>query len=557
MSILILPQRFTGQPQYNTPLDPYWLGRGLVVACNPAVGAINQASKSSIYAVINSGGMLTTVTQTGRPWKGETSKYVDFGSGYAATTGVTAIQIVNPGTASGFTFTSRVGVNSDGIELLIGAASIPGDAQARMGSPLLNTPSISGLHDNKDHVVAIRWRPSTELAIWADNLNNKKNITASVPATLTPTQNLRLHRRATDGAYAGYSGLFLYFNSPLADAEIAALLENPNVVYRARRRQLWVVTATTHDLTILGESQVNAANTPAISQTHILNGASSTTTNTSTTPAIVQAHALAAVDGTQSNAASEGEITHIHSLGVANSIQGNVASEPSLTQGLSLAIANVEQGNNLNVVGVTQAHVLTKENILQENQSVESSLAQTHKLVVSHGTQSNNASETAVSLGIAHNLAAGGFTQSSATVSGSITQAHSFANISDSQGNGVQSATVTQTHALIAVSIAQNKTLSSVGITQTHIFVVANIAQDNVVPSTAIVAIGALVVSSLSLANQLGSGLITQLQILISQSRSQSNGSSVGAITLPSRMSSNTKYVAYSYIKNYTAVYKE
>ena len=218
--------KYAIQPQCNTPLDPYWLGRGLVIACNPAIGARNQVAKYN-YTVTNVGGMATVPTPIGLLWQGDTSKYVDFGSSYAATMGVTILQIVNPGSASGFTFTSRSSVGSDGIELLIGSGGTLGDTQARMSASNVSTPIISGLNDNKDHVVVIRWTPSVELAVWSDGLFSKKAVTSSVPASLSPAQNLRLHRRAVDGAYAGKSGLFLYFDRPLADAEIEVLLENP------------------------------------------------------------------------------------------------------------------------------------------------------------------------------------------------------------------------------------------------------------------------------------------------------------------------------------------
>ena len=487
MSVLILSDRFKQQPQCNTPLDPYWLGRGLVVACNPAVGAINQVEKYKRYTVTNSGGLLTTVTQTGRSWKGETSKYVDFGSGYAATAGVTVIQIVNPGASAGFTFTSRASVGSDGLELLVGAASTPGDTQARMAASNLTTPTISGLHDNKNHVVAIRWTPSAELAIWSDRVASKKAVTSSVPSTLTATQNLRLHRRGTDGAYAGYSGSFFYFDRPLSDPEIAALLENPNIVYQARRRKLWAASpgVTTHVLTASNATQVNTSSTAAVTQAHLLAGANSAQANanatgavtqthiitvqtsaqpnTASAGAITQAHALGGASGTQPNTGTAGAVSQTHALSAAGSVQANAASTGAIATGAThnLAAAAATQANIGTPGAISQVHALVGAGGTQINTSTAGQVSQSHVLSAAGSAQANAASVGAVTVGVVHDLAVSPSTQANAGATGAISQAHVLVCPASVQDNIADASAIVQAHILSGSESGQNNLASS------------------------------------------------------------------------------------------------
>lgn len=229
MSAISLPQRFLKPPQFDAPIDPEWLERGLVIACNPAVGAFNQVSSQH---VTNSGGLTTTPTGSGKSWNGGASKYVDFGATYApGSVGATVVQVVNPGTSVNvFSISSRAGSGSPGIEILIGNGGVAGLARARLDTVAI-TSDVTGLNDNRDHVLAVRYTPSTELKIWADHFGKSSGITSSIPASITPDQNLRLHSRGAT-YYTGKSGLFLYFDRPLPDADIATLLLNPYIIYQ-------------------------------------------------------------------------------------------------------------------------------------------------------------------------------------------------------------------------------------------------------------------------------------------------------------------------------------
>lgn len=238
--MLLLPQKHLLQPQYDTPINPEWLARGLVVVCNPAVGAYNQVSRQF---VTNSGGLGTTPTNRGQAWSGAASKYIDFGEPFAPTSGCTVLQVISPGSVtSQFPWSNRNGSSVLGIEALVGNGGTPGLFRARMHSPEVATGDISGLNDGKDHVTITRFTPSTELKVWVDSFSNSSSNTTSIPASTTSTQNLRLHSRSTS-YFLGKSGLFLYFDRPLWDVYVAALLQNPYIIYQGLSRRIYTAVS--------------------------------------------------------------------------------------------------------------------------------------------------------------------------------------------------------------------------------------------------------------------------------------------------------------------------
>lgn len=294
--VIQLPQRFLTQPQYDAPVNPAWIKRGLVIACNPAVGAYNQVSRQH---VTNGGGLTTTPTGSGKSWNGGASKYIDFGGTFdPSTSGMTAVQVVNPGSSVNvFPFSNRNAGAVAGIEILIGNGGVAGLARFRMHSPEVATGDLSGLNDNKDHVLVARFTPSTEIKIWADVFSKGSANVTSIPASTTSTQNLRLHSRSTT-YYTGKSGVFLYFDRPITDDDVEALLQNPNVVYQAPPVRIYVSSgATSYTLTAAAGAFALTGTAASLKYGRVLQAASGSFAVTGTAATLRKGYSLQASSG--------------------------------------------------------------------------------------------------------------------------------------------------------------------------------------------------------------------------------------------------------------------
>lgn len=224
-----------------------------------------------------------------------------------------------------------------------------------------------------------------------------------------------------------------------------------------------------------------------------------------------------------------------------------------------LTTAGITQVNSIPAISVAKAYSLTAGGISQNNQTFTATITQSHTLAVSAIDQLNTL--VAATISQVQNLAVVGILQTNTTqdVELSNSTVHSLVIPVTGQSNVASSQVITQSHVLILSVTTQGNSLASSGIAQTHVLVVAPKIQENEVSEGAIfIAGGPLTVAPVVQLNVVASGVITQLQFLLISVSVQNNSISGRAISFPSiEAHINSRYIAYAYAKNYTAVYDQ
>ena len=130
-----------------------------------------------------------------------------------------------------------------------------------------------------------------------------------------------------------------------------------------------------------------------------LTGTSSTEINTANTAAVTQAHVLAGAVSSQAHAAGAGAITQGQLLAAAASAQANTAGTGSIALATVLTGAASIQANAASSDAIIQTHVLTASTSTQNGTSSAIAITQVHVLAAAASTQGNLGGIDAITLG--------------------------------------------------------------------------------------------------------------------------------------------------------------
>jgi len=247
MSGLILPNRFTSQPQYPAGIDwsnPLTLG---------LLGAISASSKDGTIV----GAPAFEVSSAGVALKTNGSTLISktVASPISSATLLIVGNAVN--SASANSFLSSFGTNSGGnqtfviqppssglspLRALIRVANGGGVSTRESATYVGNTDSIID-----DHVFAAVYYGTSSIDLYLDGkLDNGTTANTAASGNVTALDNIALGgiKRGTNGYSTGIrQHLALGFNRALSASEIKSLSANPWQIFKSQQRRIWVGAA--------------------------------------------------------------------------------------------------------------------------------------------------------------------------------------------------------------------------------------------------------------------------------------------------------------------------
>lgn len=154
-------------------------------------------------------------------------------------------------------------------------------------------------------------------------------------------------------------------------------------------------------LTGTSSTEINTANTAAVTQAHVLAGAASSQANIAGTGSIAQATVLTGAASIQANAASSDAIIQTHVLTASTSTQNGTSSAIAITQVYVLAATASTQGNLGGIDAITLGSGdLVGAPSTQGNISANVAISVTRTLSAAASTQANLSGTGAISDGI-------------------------------------------------------------------------------------------------------------------------------------------------------------
>jgi hypothetical protein len=252
MAELILPSRFTQQPQQAAPIDrSNPITQGLVFAWSAAQEALDLSA--SVFGVESGTRLTRSVSASGRQMLGVGTGQIEYAarndlkfSGAPGQTLFSLAMIATPGSCDG-SFLGRVSSSHD-YRLAINSGS-QAITYGTGGSPTSAvTASVAGALTplaNRPLPIAATFDLATARIYLDGNLSASA---AQGNGFSTSNDRLALFARGVGGGEtltgAGQS-LVLIFRRCLSPAEVASLSANPWQVFRAPPRRLWVAAAVT------------------------------------------------------------------------------------------------------------------------------------------------------------------------------------------------------------------------------------------------------------------------------------------------------------------------
>lgn len=218
--------------------------------------------------------------------------------------------------------------------------------------------------------------------------------------------------------------------------------------------------------------------------------------------------------------------------------QGNSTSSAAITQDQKLISASPAQQSAFSTGAMGQEHNLNNATLAQQNDASASNVTQIQILVVSGLSQANIGGVSEISIGVAHDLIVAPSIQINTGDLSAITQIHSLIVAPLNQINASASEAITQIHSIVFVSRTQNNILTT---------------------GLIVVEVDDMPLSALPLVQQnLSSvGRITRTQSLAVLSCTQGNVVSAGSLNSYLLLHIDSRYIAYGYVRNYTAKYGE
>lgn len=399
MAGLILPNRFTVQPQYATPIDYQGLGKGVQLLFNPALGPIDLVT-GRVWAP--NGTPSIDVSQSGRVlnFKGGASDDAYQYAGYPEITG-------NSGTF--FMWAPTVGA-ADPFGHIFLSNSTPSALYFQVAADntiyafaTQSTGTISWFNSTNRSLVLRSAGVNTSTKAYLDGADTGLTWAATPASWASGSKDMSIGRYSggTSWDFAGTMLVVGYTTQVWGAGEAKAFHDSKGfALFKAPSRKLWVVPAASGiNLVGAASTQANASSTGAITQTHVLAGATSTEANPASAGAITQTHILAGANSTQANAASTGSIAGGANLTVAACVQANPSSTAAITQAHALVMAASVQDNIAAASAIVQAHILSAANSTQSNTGGTGAISlSTGDLTAAPSTQANLSGTGAISM---------------------------------------------------------------------------------------------------------------------------------------------------------------
>lgn len=337
---LILPQRWTRQPQYKVPLDPKWVARGLNLALIPQGNGFVDCSNLNRQG---SGGVRTQSTCVqGKTVLRTSGNYVFRGLLQTSAT-FSIIAVIKPTsvTAEGVVAQSSSAVTTDTIQFTIF------DSQINLvcGNAFIAGASTnSGIANGKTSVVGVTSRTTggtTEMIFYCDG-KQLNTVSRAAPAYVTDGSGIVFVKQSGSDPFTGGVAFLTDFNRTLSPEHMIALTANPWQVFAPRAATYLAVEEAAG---VTGTINVTLGNdTQAATGTTTVTGSLARTLSGDTSAISGNTTILGTIANTLANATSAitGTTTVIGSSSVTladdtSAISGSVGSAVSGTIAVTLA----------------------------------------------------------------------------------------------------------------------------------------------------------------------------------------------------------------------------
>jgi hypothetical protein len=153
------------------------------------------------------------------------------------------------------------------------------------------------------------------------------------------------------------------------------------------------------DLVISEAHHFYLADSPTLTQTHLLAAADSAHAHTSDSQALTQIHLLAVQDSVHGHSAEASVLTQTHILSVADSTHGHSAESPEINVILTLVVTDSLHSHAADSPALTQTHLLTVQDSAHSHSVDPILLAQIHNLLVAECLHAHLADSPLTSVG--------------------------------------------------------------------------------------------------------------------------------------------------------------
>lgn len=220
------------------------------------------------------------------------------------------------------------------------------------------------------------------------------------------------------------------------------------------------------DLVINNAAQAHAAESPALTQVHVLVIANAAQAQSA--PASPPVPNLAVNNATQAQTADSPTLVESSVLAIANAAHAQSSGSPALTQVHNLAIAAAAQAQAAQTPALTQAHVLAPADAAQAQTAGALALTQAHQLAVQAATHGHTAENVTLTVSGADTLAINNAAHAHSAGSPTLTQLHVLVISAALQAQVAGAPVLTQVHQLIVQGAAQAHAVNSPTLGQTH-----------------------------------------------------------------------------------------
>lgn len=257
MPSLILPSRFTQQPQQATPID-----RG-----NPITRGLQfwQTGRDD-GPFVNTNGVTTAATSRGvaKRYAAASSQYLVAVDDKVKSLPLTFFALAQFDTVSGNQALVSIGAGTNdrhGLYIATGRVAIFSGAGATTAQAIAPTSPL--ITANQMYALGGRITSDASRDVW---INGKLVASSIASASPQPTNRIALGAFWASGVptasqyHNGPLALALAWNRALSDSEMQSIADNPYQVYKAQPRRLWVVSVAGGSLLVGGSSTRTASN---------------------------------------------------------------------------------------------------------------------------------------------------------------------------------------------------------------------------------------------------------------------------------------------------------
>jgi hypothetical protein len=228
----------------------------------------------------------------------------------------------------------------------------------------------------------------------------------------------------TSSAVVGFTGYKANVGTASEPADVVTWTNNAR-----NRYATWVTfsqAAGGTDLTAADSTHGHTAESPALTQAHMLASADAGHGHTAEQPALTQDHQVGAADASHGHTADQPALSQVHAIAVDDASHTHTAAQPTLTQLHVLAAGDAIHGHTAESALLTQAHTLNAADALHAHTADQVSLSGTADLSANDAAHGHTADQAA------------------------LVQAHALVVLDALHAHLAEIATVTQQHQLVA-----------------------------------------------------------------------------------------------------------